>query len=152
MDTADEQRPEQQGDPGPEQRGQKKAPGRPFTAGDPRINRQGRPRKDADDDPGEAVESPGDFDLLAQMEALLQRPKSQDRGEAQKGLRNWYEADVKNFMNQLAGLKREQIRGAGKGDAPADEPGEYDDGTEAALAVLDRVLLEIGVQENGGKR
>ncbi len=95
---------------------------------------------EADEEPASAS---GPLDLLAEMEALLQRPKSQDRGESQKGLRNWYETDLKGFMGHLAGLKREQMRAAGKGEGPEDEPEERDEGTENALAVLERVLKEI---------
>src|SRR5690348_4040852 len=105
MNTPEQQPSEQQGDSGRERQEQRKAPGRPFTPGDPRINRQGRPKAGALPEGGEEAAPPGDFDLLSQMEAMLQRPKSQDRGEAQKGLREWRDADLKGFMGKLADLK-----------------------------------------------
>ena len=84
---------------------------------------------------------------MAQMEALLQQPASRDRGETQKdALRKWYDADVKGFMGQLAGLKKEQMRTAGN-SSPCPEctrrkaEEEADEGTErAALAVLDEII------------
>jgi hypothetical protein len=102
MTTANQQQPEQQGDSPQEQR---KPPGRPFKAGDPRINRAGRPKKGAEKEADEESAEPSEeLDLLAAMEAVLQQPASRDRRETQKGLRRWYEADVKGFMGQLAGL------------------------------------------------
>jgi hypothetical protein len=121
MNTAHEQQPEQQGDEPTEQQGGKKVPGKPFQAGDPRINRQGRPRKDAAEEIVEEPEPVGEIDLLAEMEAVLQHTAAQDRGQTQKGLRKWYESDVKGFMGQMAGLKKEQMRAGAAKTPPAAE-------------------------------
>lgn len=89
-------------------------------------------------DGSEAV-SEGPVDVLAEMEALLSRPKSQDRTGFQRRLRKQYEEDFDAYMDRLVRLKGK----AGKGEGPADVPEERDEGTENALAVLDRVLKEI---------
>jgi hypothetical protein len=162
MNRAPQQQPEQQPEAPQEQREQRKAPGRPFEAGDPRINRAGRPKKETEVEAvGEPAEPPGDFDLLGEMEALLRQPASQDRGETQKGLRKWYDADVKGFMGQLAGLKREQMRAASKsgdgGPCPAcaarkaeEEEANSDEGTARALAACEALMSQWGVTARVG--
>jgi hypothetical protein len=101
--------------------------------------------------------SPGGFDLLAHMEALLQRPASQDRGETQKGLRKWYKADVKGFMGQLAGLKKEQMRIGGDGKPcpecarrKAEEEEETDEGSDRAIQLCHDILGRANVEVHIG--
>src|SRR5262249_47280594 len=106
MNTAGQLPAGQPGDPGPEVREQRKAPGRPFQAGDSRINRAGRPREGAD--PGEEpadTTSAGSIDVLAEMEALLARKKSEDRTDFQKKLRGQYEDDFDGYMDRLVRLR-----------------------------------------------
>jgi hypothetical protein len=164
MKTAQEQQPDQQGGTGPElqeQQEQRRVPGRPFAPGDPRINRQGRRRAGTEEEEAEEVALPGGFDLLGQMEALLQRPASQDRGETQKGLREWYKGDIKGFMGQLAGLKKEQMRAAGReGDGKpcpecarrkAEEEAKTDEGTERVLALAHDLMSRWNVEAHIGR-
>jgi hypothetical protein len=146
MDTAHEKHEEQQGDGPPEQREQRKAPGRPFQAGDPRINRQGRPRKDAEAEVGEEATAPsGELDLLGDMEAVLKQPKSQDRGETQKVLRRLLDEDVKGFMALLARQKEKPSECAVCAARKAEEALPMDEGTQRALAVAEERLRGWGV-------
>src|SRR6516162_2531109 len=67
--------------------------------------------------PGAAeVVSDGPVDVLAEMEALLSRPKGEDRTDIQRRLRQQYEGDFDGYMDRLVKLKG---RPAGRGgDAP----------------------------------
>jgi hypothetical protein len=133
-DTPPDPPPEQQDGFPREQPGQRKLPGRPFQAGDERINRAGRPKKQA-----QAVGTgpAGPVDVLAEMEAILTRPKSQDVTDFQKKLRRLYETDFKEFMRQLTVWRQRKVE-----EAKADAASEVDLGTEQALAVLERFLRE----------
>jgi hypothetical protein len=159
MNTAHEQTPEQQGGSGPEQREQRKAPGRPFQAGDPRINRAGRPRKDAEEQA--EVVAAGTVDVLAEMEALLSRPSADDRTDFQRKLRRQYDQDFDGFMDRLVRLKGKAGGKPAEGRCPEcarrkEEAEKPDEGTERVLALCDDILrrcnVEMHISREIGKR
>jgi hypothetical protein len=138
MSTANEQQPEQTGGTPQEQPEQRKAPGRPFQKGDERINRAGRPKKDASEqEMGERLST------LEEMRRVTREPASMDRTDYQRKLRKLYDGEFKTFMGQLTSLEKAE---AGK-KPPREESGveepEHDEGADNARAVLERVLKEL---------
>jgi hypothetical protein len=87
--------------------------------------------------PKDPVVASGPVDVLAEMEAILTRPRSQDVTDFQRKLRRLYEEDFKEFMRQLTLWRQRKAE-----EAKADAAPEVDQGTEASLAVLERFLRE----------
>jgi hypothetical protein len=84
-------------------------------------------------------------DVAAEMDALLGRPKEQDRGDLQRQLRKWYERDFPGYMRHLAGLKGKGA-GTGKGEAGADGAGAQAQDDEELPA--ERLYLKIVNEAN----
>ncbi len=79
----------------------------------------------------------GPVDLLAEMEGVLSRGRSQDVTDLQRKLRKLYEGDFEKFMDRLVKLR-------GKPGGKGQEEGEGDEGTAAALGCAEAFLREWG--------
>jgi hypothetical protein len=89
------------------------------------------------------VVADGPVDILAEMEAILSRPKADDRTDLQKKLRRQYDQTFDEFMNRLVKLRGKP---GPKPEAPAalPPPPEAEDDGELALGeLLDRTIRRI---------
>lgn len=73
------------------------------------------------------------IDVMAEMEAMLGRPKNKDRGNFQKALRGEYEKDLLGFLDRLEKLKAKRVEGKDAGE---------DAGSEAALQLAETLLRQ----------
>lgn len=105
----------------------------PFAGGKFDPSEAGRRSGQARRSDPSVAPSDGPVDLLAEYQAILRRPASEDVTPFQKSLRKQYQGDFNGFMDRLVKL-------TGKEGPRSAEVSGADEGTGQALAVLDRWL------------
>jgi hypothetical protein len=108
------------------------------------------------------VVAEGPVDVLAEMEALLSRPKGEDRTDFQKKLRGQYEKDFDGYMDRLVRLRGRPAGKPAEGGACPKcaarkrEEEEDDQGGADVMGLLrarlERINVEIHIGEAVGER